>query len=308
MLIVHHGLFWKSRPAPDRRRARRPGCRACSTHDLSLVAYHLALDAHPEVGNNALICQALGLDTGSSRSAAGEPRSASSAALDEPLPISPSADRARARAGHPRRRSRSPAGPSAVESVAVVSRRRRRIARRGRRCRAPTCFITGEPNEPAMARAARGGDPLHRRRPLRHRGVRRHGRWGAGFRPIRRRAPLHRPPESRAESPRRLTTSAELATCGHGLPAAESRLILDALRTMRRDKLKPTEPRSVGFFVLEPRSTHGKSPDAGRAFQGDGHQARRRRPPLSRAGRAHLPRQDRQVPVPAVVEETTVSG
>ena len=30
--------------------------------DVSLVAYHLALDAHPDVGNNALLCRLLGLD------------------------------------------------------------------------------------------------------------------------------------------------------------------------------------------------------------------------------------------------------
>ena len=30
--------------------------------DMSLAAYHLPLDGHPEVGNNALICEALGLE------------------------------------------------------------------------------------------------------------------------------------------------------------------------------------------------------------------------------------------------------
>src|SRR5204862_514639 len=30
--------------------------------DMSLAAYHLPLDAHPEVGNNALLCEALGLE------------------------------------------------------------------------------------------------------------------------------------------------------------------------------------------------------------------------------------------------------
>jgi dinuclear metal center YbgI/SA1388 family protein len=31
------------------------------SHQISLAAYHLPLDAHPESGNNALLCQALGL-------------------------------------------------------------------------------------------------------------------------------------------------------------------------------------------------------------------------------------------------------
>ncbi len=46
MLIVHHGLFWDRDP---RRVGPRMKARLQSlfTHDLSLVAYHLALDAHP---------------------------------------------------------------------------------------------------------------------------------------------------------------------------------------------------------------------------------------------------------------------
>ena len=44
--------------------------QALFDHDLSLVAYHLALDAHPEVGNNALICDALELRSTACASAA----------------------------------------------------------------------------------------------------------------------------------------------------------------------------------------------------------------------------------------------
>src|SRR4051812_29122278 len=63
MLIVHHGLFWNraSRRVGPRER-RRLECLFRS--DLSLVAYHLALDAHPEIGNNALLCERLGLARG----------------------------------------------------------------------------------------------------------------------------------------------------------------------------------------------------------------------------------------------------
>ena len=61
MLIVHHGLFWSSEP---RRIGERERARLGSLfdHDLSLVAYHLALDAHPEVGNNAILANALGCE------------------------------------------------------------------------------------------------------------------------------------------------------------------------------------------------------------------------------------------------------
>ena len=56
MLLVHHGLFWDRDPRRigPRQKAR---LRSLFDHDLSLVAYHLALDAHPRSGNNALICQ-----------------------------------------------------------------------------------------------------------------------------------------------------------------------------------------------------------------------------------------------------------
>jgi dinuclear metal center YbgI/SA1388 family protein len=60
MLIVHHGLFWDrdSRRVGSRERER---LRALFDADLSLVAYHLCLDAHPTLGNNAIIARRLGL-------------------------------------------------------------------------------------------------------------------------------------------------------------------------------------------------------------------------------------------------------
>jgi dinuclear metal center YbgI/SA1388 family protein len=61
LLIVHHGLFWGTGQAPiDARMKRR--LKLLFDADMSLAAYHLPLDAHPEVGNNALIARALGAD------------------------------------------------------------------------------------------------------------------------------------------------------------------------------------------------------------------------------------------------------
>lgn len=61
LLVVHHGLFWGStaQPIDSRRKAR---LKLLFDSDMSLAAYHLPLDAHPQVGNNALIAQALGAD------------------------------------------------------------------------------------------------------------------------------------------------------------------------------------------------------------------------------------------------------
>ncbi|MSW84055.1 MAG: Nif3-like dinuclear metal center hexameric protein [Actinobacteria bacterium] len=59
LILVHHGLFWRGAPqALDRPAARR--LRLLLEADCSLAAYHLPLDGDQELGNNALLAQALG--------------------------------------------------------------------------------------------------------------------------------------------------------------------------------------------------------------------------------------------------------
>ena len=59
-LIVHHGYFWRGEDARiTGMRRRRIGLLLAG--DLNLFAYHLPLDAHPEVGNNAALARQLGL-------------------------------------------------------------------------------------------------------------------------------------------------------------------------------------------------------------------------------------------------------
>ncbi|MDR3369977.1 Nif3-like dinuclear metal center hexameric protein [Rhodoferax sp.] len=59
-IFVHHGLFWRG----------QSGCvtgwmkqrlALLLAHDINLLAYHLPLDAHPELGNNAQLGRQLGL-------------------------------------------------------------------------------------------------------------------------------------------------------------------------------------------------------------------------------------------------------
>lgn len=50
-ILVHHGYFWRGEPA-EVTGLKRNRLKRLLTHDLSLLAYHLPLDAHPEVGNN----------------------------------------------------------------------------------------------------------------------------------------------------------------------------------------------------------------------------------------------------------------
>ncbi len=59
LLLTHHGLFW-GRPVPiTGMLGRRIG--ALLRAGLSLYVSHLPLDAHPTVGNNAVLVRALGL-------------------------------------------------------------------------------------------------------------------------------------------------------------------------------------------------------------------------------------------------------
>src|SRR3954470_19840476 len=59
LVLVHHGLFWAGPPRPlDRASKRR--LQVLFDADMSLAAYHLPLDGHPEHGNNALLAAATG--------------------------------------------------------------------------------------------------------------------------------------------------------------------------------------------------------------------------------------------------------
>jgi dinuclear metal center YbgI/SA1388 family protein len=59
-IFVHHGLFWRGQ---DGRVTgwMRQRLALLLAHDINLIAYHLPLDAHPELGNNAQLARQLGL-------------------------------------------------------------------------------------------------------------------------------------------------------------------------------------------------------------------------------------------------------
>jgi dinuclear metal center YbgI/SA1388 family protein len=59
-LLVHHGYFWKGEDARVTGMKRRR-LQQLLRHDISLIAYHLPLDAHPALGNNAQLAQRLDL-------------------------------------------------------------------------------------------------------------------------------------------------------------------------------------------------------------------------------------------------------
>lgn len=60
-VLVHHGIFWKGMPyVLTGMQYRR--VKALLDHDINLIAYHLPLDRHDELGNNALAAAAFGLE------------------------------------------------------------------------------------------------------------------------------------------------------------------------------------------------------------------------------------------------------
>lgn len=57
--IVHHGLLWDGNVPVTGRRYRR--LRALMDHNIALYAAHIPLDVHPEVGNNVVLAERLGV-------------------------------------------------------------------------------------------------------------------------------------------------------------------------------------------------------------------------------------------------------
>ena len=58
-VLVHHGYFWRGED-PTLTGLRRARVKLLLDHGIHLFAYHLPLDAHPEVGNNAQLARVLG--------------------------------------------------------------------------------------------------------------------------------------------------------------------------------------------------------------------------------------------------------
>jgi dinuclear metal center YbgI/SA1388 family protein len=82
-ILVHHGYFWRNEdPAITGIKKRR--LAHLLQHDISLLAYHLPLDAHPELGNNAQLAQRLGW---AATGRFGEQEIGWHGQLEQPLPL-----------------------------------------------------------------------------------------------------------------------------------------------------------------------------------------------------------------------------
>ncbi len=148
LVLVHHGLFWDRDPRTIDHVMRRR-LEALFAVDLNLAAYHLALDAHPEVGNNALLCRALGIEPARRFAGIGF-----GGPLSEPCSLEELAGRVEQELG------RAPlvfaSGPERIERAAVCSGGAAgylpQAAAEGYHC-----YVTGEPAEPSMMSAREAG-------------------------------------------------------------------------------------------------------------------------------------------------------
>ena len=145
LVLVHHGLFWRNEPVwIDRRQRGR--LEALFAADLSLLAYHLALDAHAEVGNNALLADALGVAVERPFAEVGQ-----GGALRESCGVEELVGRIRDAVGG-REPLVYPFGPAEIRRVAVCSGGAAseliRAAHEGY-----DLYLTGEPGEPSLQTA-----------------------------------------------------------------------------------------------------------------------------------------------------------
>lgn len=141
MLLVHHGQYWENEPRiVDLAMKRR--LQALFDGDITLAAYHLALDAHPEIGNNIIVARELGIP---------EPERflewGFGGALREPTGLDGLADRLEAITG--RKPQVFEGGARRIERVAIVTGGGAKLVREAASA-GYDAYITGEPAEPTM--------------------------------------------------------------------------------------------------------------------------------------------------------------
>jgi dinuclear metal center YbgI/SA1388 family protein len=148
LVIVHHGLFWE-RDTRVIGPLMRDRLRALFAADLNLAAYHLALDAHPELGNNAILARELGVDRERRFAEVGF-----GGALERPIPINDLSQRVHEVVG------RMPLvfayGGEQIERMAICSGAAARYAADAI-AEGYDCFLTGEADEPTKHMAKEAG-------------------------------------------------------------------------------------------------------------------------------------------------------
>ena len=85
-ILVHHGYFWRGEDARVIG-VKQQRIKTLLTHDINLIAYHLPLDAHGELGNNVQLAQRLGLEINGQISGTGAPAIALHGYLSKPVSL-----------------------------------------------------------------------------------------------------------------------------------------------------------------------------------------------------------------------------
>ncbi|HEX8646452.1 MAG TPA: Nif3-like dinuclear metal center hexameric protein [Thermoleophilaceae bacterium] len=156
LVLCHHGIFWRSTPQTVGVQMKGR-LKALFDADMSLAAYHLPLDEHPELGNNALICDGLGLRRGERFGEVAGKLTGFVGVADEPL----TPDELAGRCG--RLFGREPlvlgGGPQAVRRVGIVSGGAAHLIAEAAEL-GLDAFVTGEAEEPSLADAAELGVTL----------------------------------------------------------------------------------------------------------------------------------------------------
>ena len=154
LVLAHHGLFWGAGGgAIDAALARR--LRILFAGDMSLLAYHLPLDAHPEVGNNALLAHTLGAQRSEPFAPhRGEPIGRLAEFSGEGVPIADLL--ARVRAATTREPLAFASGPPLVRRLGIVTGAGADHLADAIAAGADA-FLTGEPAERVMAQAREAG-------------------------------------------------------------------------------------------------------------------------------------------------------
>jgi dinuclear metal center YbgI/SA1388 family protein len=148
LVLVHHGLFWdKDSRVVDR--VLRGRLKALFDYDLTLAAYHLALDAHPEIGNNALLAAELGVETEQRFTpwGYGGKLAAPVAMSDFSTLVQEKLDRMPLVFSY---------GPEKIERVAVLTGGAARYVEQAA-AEGYHCFVTGEADEPTKHAAKEAG-------------------------------------------------------------------------------------------------------------------------------------------------------
>lgn len=152
MLIAHHGLFWgRVEPVTGPHRAR---VAALLEAGLNLYVSHLPLDAHPDVGNNAVLAELLGLEDREPFGRWGDRAIGVLGRLPEPVDRAGLAARIEAILGA--RPDVLPFGGEAVRSVAIVSGAAADLIPEAAAAGADA-FVTGETSHTAFHQARERG-------------------------------------------------------------------------------------------------------------------------------------------------------